>query len=264
VPSGLDDLAARLADASRLRMARALAGEREAPLAGPGAAPPDPVPGPAGLAPFLDHTVLRLDATPADVERACEEALRHGFAGVCVRGEHVARVARLLGAGPARPIAVVDFPLGAGSLRARAEEARRAAERGALEIDAVVALPALLSGDLGRVALDLEALVTAAGGAAVKVILETCRLSGAQKAAGAALAAAAGAAFVKTSTGFGSGGATEEDVRLLRAVVGLSLGVKASGGIRTAQDAQRMLRAGASRIGTSAGVEIVRGPELGR
>jgi len=240
-------------------MARALGGERQPPAPAAGAAPPDPVPGPEGLARFLDHTVLRLDATPADVERACEEALRHGFAGVCVRAEHLARVARLLGGGPVLPIAVVDFPLGAGSMRARAEEADRAAAGGAREIDVVVALPSLLAGDLGRVELDLEAVAGAAGGAAVKVILETCRLSGAQKVAGAALAAAAGAAFVKTSTGFGGGGATEEDVRLLRAVVGPGVGVKASGGIRNAQDAQRMLRAGASRIGTSAGVEIVRG-----
>lgn len=240
-------------------MARALAGERRPPAPFPGAAPPDPVPAGAGLAPFLDHTVLRLDASPADVERACEEAMRLGFAGVCVRGEHVARVARLLGPGGPFPIAVVDFPLGAGSIRARAEEARRAAERGAREVDVVVALPSLLAGDLSRVALDLEAVVAASGGAAVKVILETCRLGAAQKAAGAALAAAAGAAFVKTSTGFGAGGATEEDVRLLREVVGPGVGVKASGGIRTAEDARRMLRAGASRIGTSAGVAIVSG-----
>jgi deoxyribose-phosphate aldolase len=126
-------------------------------------------------------------------------------------------------------------------------------------VDVVVALPALLAGDLGRVALDLEAVVEAAGGAAVKVILETCRLGPEQRAVGAGLAAAAGAAFVKTSTGFGGGGATEEDVRLLRAAVGPGVGVKASGGIRTAADALRLLRAGASRIGTSAGVEMVRG-----
>jgi len=254
-PSALDDLASRIAERSRQRMARTLAGEREgAPVR---AVPVPRVDAPADLAPLIDHTLLRLGAGPADVERACAEARRFGFAGVCVRGEHVARVARLLAGSAVLPVAVVDFPGGAGSPRARAEEARRAAERGAREVDVVVALPALQAGDLGHVARDLEAVVAASGGAGVKVILETGALSNERKAAGAALAAAAGAVFVKTSTGFGPGGATEEDVRLLRAVVGTALGVKASGGIRTAADALRMVRAGASRIGCSASVTVV-------
>jgi len=254
-PSALDDLSSWIAERSRLRMARTLAGEL-APCAAPPASEVR-VAAPRDLAPLLDHTLLRLEAGPGDVERVCAEARRFGFAGVCVRGEHVARVARLLAGSSVRPVAVVDFPRGAGSTRARAEEARRAAERGAREVDLVVALPALLAGDLGHVGRDLEAVVAAAGGAGVKVILETGALGQQQKVAGAALSVAAGAAFVKTSTGFGPGGATEEDVRLLRDTVGGAVGVKAAGGIRTAADALRMVRAGASRIGCSASVAVV-------
>lgn len=226
-------------------------------LPGRGPIPPEAIRSPRDLAPLIDHTLLRPGASAAEVEQACAEALRFGFAGVCVRGEHVARVAAALAGSRVLAVAVVDFPLGRGNSAARAGEAEAAVRAGAREVDAVVALPALLALDHRAVLEDLRAVVAAAGPAAVKVILETCLLGAEQKAAGAALAAAAGAAFVKTSTGFGPGGATEEDVRLLRAAVGSRVGVKASGGIRSAADALRMVRAGASRIGCSASVAIV-------
>jgi deoxyribose-phosphate aldolase len=214
---------------------------------------------PRELAPLIDHTVLRLDAGERDVARACEEALRHGFAGVCVREAHLARVVRTLGGAGPLPIAVADFPSGARTTAERVEEARRLADLGAREIDVVFPLPRLAVRDHAGALADLAAVVEAARPAAVKVILETGALSEPEKAAACALARAAGAAFVKTSTGFGRGGATEADVALLRALVGPAAGVKASGGIRTPADALRMVRAGADRLGTSAGVAIVTG-----
>ena len=214
---------------------------------------------PRDLAPLIDHTLLRLDATPDDALRACDEALRHGFAGVCVREQHLASAVRRLGGAGPLPIAVADFPLGAAASARRAEETRRLAGAGAREIDVVYPLPSLVARDHGAALRDLAAVVAAAAGARVKVILETAALGAPEKAAACAIAVAAGAAFVKTSTGFGPGGATEADVALLRSLVGDAVGVKASGGIRTAADALRMVRAGASRIGTSAGVAIVGG-----
>jgi deoxyribose-phosphate aldolase len=211
------------------------------------------------LAPLIDHTVLREDATRDDVARACDEALVHGFAGVCVRERHLAEVvARLERSGRAR-VAVCDFPGGASPSAARAEEARRLAGAGATEIDVVYPLPALARRDHAAALRDLEAVVRAAGAAEVKVILETGALEPEERAAAAAIAAASGAAYVKTSTGFGRGGATVEDVALLRSVVGERLGVKASGGIRTAAQALGMVRAGANRIGASSSVAIVTG-----
>jgi deoxyribose-phosphate aldolase len=218
-----------------------------------------PFASPRELAPLIDHTVLRLDAVERDVLRACDEALQHGFAGVCVREAHLAAVVkRLAGAAPF-PVAVADFPRGAATTAERAEEARRLAGLGAREIDVVFPLPRLAARDHACALADLVAVVRAAGAAAVKVILETGALSDAEKAAACALARAAGAAFVKTSTGFGPGGATVEDVALLRGLVGPGAGVKASGGIRTAAEALGMVRAGASRLGTSASVAIVTG-----
>ena len=214
---------------------------------------------PRELAPLIDHTVLRPDAGERDVARACDEALQHGFAGVCVREAHLALVVRrLAGRGPL-PIAVADFPGGTRPTAERAEEVRRLAGLGAREIDIVFPLRRLAARDHAGALADLAAVVHAAGAAAVKVILETGALSDAEKAAACALARAAGAAFVKTSTGFGPGGATAEDVALLRGLVGAAAGVKASGGIRTAADALRMVRAGANRLGASASVAIVTG-----
>jgi len=214
---------------------------------------------PRELARLLDHTVLQVDATAHQVSRACDEALEHGFAGVCVRESYLATVVRRLAGARPVPIAVADFPGGAGATAARVEEVRRLVGLGASEVDIVFPLRALAARDHGAALRDLEAVVRAAGRACVKVILETAAFAVPEKAAACALSKAAGASFVKTSTGFGPGGATEEDVALLRALVGEDIGVKASGGIRTAADALRMVRAGASRIGASASVQIVTG-----
>lgn len=211
------------------------------------------------LAPLIDHTVLAPGAGGELVRRACDEALEHGFAGVCVRAEHLPLVVRRLEGARSVPIAVADFPRGDGAPSVRREEVRRLAGAGAREIDVVLALPLVAARDWPAVLADLRGLVEAAGPAALKVILETAALSAADRAAAAAVVAASGAAFVKTSTGFGPGGATVEDVALLRAVVGDRLGVKASGGVRTAAQALALLGAGASRIGTSASVAIVSG-----
>jgi deoxyribose-phosphate aldolase len=219
----------------------------------------EPLASPRDLAPLIDHTVLRLDAVERDVARACDEALQHGFAGVCVREAHLPCVVRSLAGARPFPIAVADFPLGSATTAERVEQARRLAGLGAREIDVVFPLPRLAARDHAGALADLAEVVRAAGPAAVKVILETGALSDAEKAAACALARAAGAAFVKTSTGFGRGGATVEDVALLRGLVGPAAGVKASGGIRTAADALRMVRAGANRLGTSGGVAIVTG-----
>ncbi len=218
---------------------------------------PDAVRHPRELAPLIDHTLLRPGAGEREVERWCEEALRHGFAGVCVRPVHLPLAVRLLAGSAVLPVAVADFPRGEGAPAGRLREVAEAAAAGAREVDVVAPLAALHRADWAAVERDLAALVRAAGGAALKVILETCLLSPERMAAGAAVAAAAGAAFVKTSTGFSTGGATAEAVRVLREVVGPGVGVKASGGIRTAADALRMVRAGASRLGTSASVALV-------
>ncbi len=220
--------------------------------------PVDAIRTPRDLAPFLDHTVLAPGATRDDALRACAEARQHGFAAVCVRPEAVADVRAALRGSPVLTAAVVDFPRGEGSTAARVAEASQAVARGAEELDLVVRLPALLAGRFEEVLEDLRAVVRAAP-VPVKVILETAQLDRNLKVAGAALARCAGAAFVKTSTGFGGGGATPEDVALLRGVVGEAMGVKASGGIRTAADALAMIRAGASRVGASASVAIVSG-----
>ena len=190
---------------------------------------------------------------------ACHEARRHGFATVCLRGAWIAQAARHLSGSPVRPIAVVDFPRGEAATPARVDEPRRWVAAGAAEIDVVAPLPLVAARDWRAVLRDLAAVVEGAGGAPVKVILETAQLPREQIAALAAVAVAAGAAWVKTSTGYGAGGATPDAVRLLRAVVGDRIGVKASGGIRTTADALAMVRAGASRIGASASVAIVSG-----
>lgn len=215
--------------------------------------------GPAGraLARLIDHTVLAPGASREDVARACAEAREWGFATVCVRPAWVALAASLLEDAPSRPIAVVDFPLGTSGTAARAREAREVVAAGAAEVDVVLDLAALKARDYAAVQGDLRALVEASRPASLKAILETAALSREEKVIACALAKAAGCAFVKTSTGFGPGGATAEDVALLRATVGPEMGVKASGGIRTARDARRMLAAGADRLGASASVAIV-------
>jgi deoxyribose-phosphate aldolase len=219
---------------------------------------PEAIRTPSDLAPLLEHTLLREDAGEADVLRTCEEAGRHRFAAVCVRSSWVARAARALAGSGVAVVATVDFPEGTSSTEARAREARAAAAAGAAEIDVVLGRAALQARDHGAVLRDLAAVVVAAR-VPVKVILETSRLTRDEKVAACALAQAAGAAWVKTSTGYAGGGATAEDVALLRASVGPAVGVKASGGIRTADDALRAVRAGADRIGMSSGPAIVGG-----
>lgn len=220
--------------------------------------PPDSLRSPRDLAPYIDHTVLSPSATRDDVLRACAEAREHGFAGVCVHRNAIAEVRRALVGTRVLPIAVADFPRGEGAPGARMVEAFEAVRAGAEELDLVIRLPALVAGRYEEVLDDLRALVRAVP-VPVKVILETARLTRDQKVAGAALARAAGAAQVKTSTGFGGGGATVDDVALLRAVVGDGLGVKASGGIKTAGFARALMVAGATRLGASASVAIVTG-----
>lgn len=219
---------------------------------------PESIQSPRDLAPLVEHTLLREDASEADVLRTCDEARRHGFVAVCVRSRWAGRSARALAGSGIAVVATVDFPEGAGTTAARAREARAAAEAGAAEIDVVLGRAALSARDNRGVLRDLSEVVLAAR-VPVKVILETSRLTRDEKVAACALAEAAGAAWVKTSTGYAGGGATEEDVALLRASVGPTVGVKASGGIRTADDALRMVRAGADRIGTSSGPAIVEG-----
>jgi deoxyribose-phosphate aldolase len=209
------------------------------------------------LARLIDHTLLKPDATHDDIVKLCDEARRYGFAAVCVRPASVALAARLLAGSSTLPITVVGFPLGTGPTAAKVAEAREAIRAGAREIDMVIDLRALKAKDYGTVLRDIQEVVEAARPALVKVILETGALTRDEKVIGCALAKAAGAAFVKTSTGFGAGGATAEDVALLREMVGNDMGVKASGGIRSAADARKMIEAGASRIGASASVAIV-------
>ena len=209
------------------------------------------------LASRIDHTLLKPDATPDDVRRMCEEARKHHFATVCVNSSYVGMAAGLLKGSGVMAIAVVGFPLGAAATATKAFETRESVKAGAEEIDMVINIGALKAKEYDVVLDDIAQVVAAAKPHAVKVILETSNLNEDEKIIGSALAKAAGAAFVKTSTGFGSGGATAEDVALMRRIVGPDMGVKASGGIRTYEDASKMIAAGANRIGASASVAIV-------
>ena len=214
---------------------------------------------PQQLASMIDHTLLKADATEADVKKLCDEARTHKFATVCVNSAFVSMAARLLKGSGVKAIAVVGFPLGAGTSSAKAFEAKEAIREGAEEIDMVINIGELKSRNYSAVLEDIRAVVDASKPYPVKVILETALLDNEQKVISCALSKAAGAAFVKTSTGFGPGGATAEDVALMRKVVGPNMGVKASGGIRTTDDALRMIAAGANRIGASASIAIVQG-----
>ncbi len=219
------------------------------------------MPDPSGqLASMIDHTLLKPGATREELVKLCEEARRYGFATVCVSPENVALCARLLEGSSVRPISVVGFPSGTDATAAKVAEARAAIAAGAAEIDMVLHRGRLEEKDYAYVERDIREVVEAARPRPVKVILETGALSRDEKVIACALAKAVGAAFVKTSTGFGPGGATVEDVALMRQIVGGDFGVKASGGIRTAADARRLIAAGANRLGTSASVAIVGGP----
>lgn len=220
---------------------------------------PDSIRTSSEIAPYIDHTLLKPDATREEVIQLAEEARKYGFATVCVNSSNVGVAARVLQGSGVLPIAVVGFPLGAALPTAKAFEAREAIRCGAREIDTVVNIGALRARDYALVLKDIAAVVEAARPHPVKVILETSQLSEDEKIAGCVLSKAAGAAFVKTSTGFGGGGATAADVALMRRVVGEDMGVKASEGIRSTTDALQMIAAGANRIGASASVAIVRG-----
>ncbi|MBM4398306.1 MAG: deoxyribose-phosphate aldolase [Deltaproteobacteria bacterium] len=211
------------------------------------------------LAGHIDHTLLKADASKDDFRKLCDEAKRFGFASVCVNSANVRLCKSLLSGSKVMVCAVVGFPLGAMSAEAKAFEAREAVRNGASEIDMVINIGALKSRDYAVVLDDIRKVVQAAAPARVKVILETGALTREEKIIGCTLSKTAGAAFVKTSTGFGPGGATSEDVALMRQVVGHGVEVKASGGVRTTEDADRMIQAGATRIGASASVAIVGG-----
>ena len=208
---------------------------------------------------MIDHTLLKPDATRAEVTTLCEEAAEHRFATVCLNATRVANAARQLAGVPVGVCAVVGFPLGATTPDVKQYEARRAIADGATEIDMVMNVGALKSGDRPLVQCDIEAVVDAclAGRAISKVIIEAALLTDDEKRTACLLAKAAGADFVKTSTGFGPGGATVAGVALMRATVGPDLGIKAAGGVRDYDAFQAMVRAGATRIGASAGVQIV-------
>jgi deoxyribose-phosphate aldolase len=214
---------------------------------------------PADIAGLIDHTLLRPEATRQDVLELCAEARRHHFASVCVNTAWVSTCREALRGSGVLLCATVAFPLGAMATDAKAYEAREAVRQGADEVDMVQNIGALKSGDYRAVLDDIRRVTQAAEPARVKVILETGALTTEEKIAACILAKTAGAHFVKTSTGFGKGGATVEDVALMRKVVGPGMGVKASGGIRTREDAEKMVRAGATRIGASASVAIVTG-----
>ena len=216
------------------------------------------------VARMIDHTLLKPEATRDEVVKLCEEARAHRFASVCVNTTWVALCKSLLAGTDVMVCAVVGFPLGAMAPTAKAYEARDAVRAGAREIDMVLNIGAMKSKDYETVFEDICRVVKASAPAGVKVILETSTLDHDQKVIGCTLSKLAGAAFVKTSTGFAKGGATVEDVALMRQLVGNDVGVKASGGVRTAEDVVRMAQAGANRIGASASVAIVSGKTDGK
>lgn len=210
------------------------------------------------LARFIDHTLLKPDATAEMIAKLCSEAMENDFYSVCINPFWVPLAAGLLEGTSVKVCTVIGFPLGAATTRMKAFEAEEAIAQGAAEIDMVLNVGALKSGDYNLVQNDIQAVVrTARGKAIVKVILETGLLNEAEKIKACELSVAAGAHFVKTATGFGPGGATVEDISLMRRVVGPEIGVKASGGVRDYDTAIAMIKAGATRIGTSSGVKII-------
>jgi deoxyribose-phosphate aldolase len=214
------------------------------------------------LAGMIDHTLLKPDATPDQVAQLCFEARKYGFASVCVNPAWVSLCAQLLQGSPVKVCSVIGFPLGASAPEVKAFEAQKAIEQGATEIDMVINIGALKARDLDLVGKDIRGVVNTghAKGALVKVIIEAVLLTDEEKTIACLISKESGADFVKTSTGFAGGGATAHDVALMRRVVGPEMGVKASGGVRTYEDAESMIKAGATRIGASAGVKIIQGP----
>lgn len=225
----------------------------------PAPSAPRIVPTGAALAGWIDHTLLKPEATQDQIRKLCAEARENHFATVCVNPAYVPLSAELLSGSGVGVCSVVGFPLGATFPEMKAAETRQAIQAGATEIDTVINVGALKSGNFELALRDVQSVVEAAAGKArVKVILEMCFLDQREKIIGCLLCQRAGADFVKTSTGFGPGGATLEDVSLMRRLVGAGMGVKAAGGIRTLQDALQMISAGANRLGASAGISILK------
>ena len=222
------------------------------------------IPEDVNLAKTIDHTLLKPDATPDQIAQLCFEARKHGFASVCINPTWVKLCAELLQGSDVKVCTVIGFPLGATPPEVKAYEAQNALDHGATEIDMVLNIGALKARDLELVAKDIRGVVITAHNrdALTKVIIETSLLTDEEKVIACLLAKEAGADFVKTSTGFSGGGATVADVTLMRRTVGPEMGVKASGGVRTFEDADSMIKAGATRIGASAGVKIVQGPSM--
>jgi deoxyribose-phosphate aldolase len=238
------------------RVGQVVSAGAERLTAGLGAVPPE-----QRIAAMIDHTLLKPDATPDLIAQLCYEARKYHFASVCVNPTHVKLCAELLKGSPVKVCTVIGFPLGATAPDVKAFESQKAIDEGATEIDMVINIGALKANDYDLVARDIRGVVNTSHSqdALVKVILETSLLTREEKIAACLLSKEAGADFVKTSTGFGGGGATVEDVALMRRVVGPEMGVKASGGVRDYEDARKMVEAGATRIGASAGVKIVQG-----
>lgn len=210
------------------------------------------------VASIIDHTILKPEATEQDVIKLCAEAKKYGFASICINPCHVKLVREELRGSNVKTCTVIGFPLGANTSAVKAFETKTAIEDGAEEVDMVINVGMLKAGNTNYVKKDIEAVVKAAAGKAlVKVIIEACLLTDEEKSAVSKLSKEAGADFVKTSTGFSKWGAKAEDVRIMRAAVGNELGVKASGGIHTFEEATEMIEAGASRLGTSASIKIV-------
>ena len=210
---------------------------------------------------YIDHTILKPETTKAQILTLCEEAKQFNFASVCVNPTWVATCANELKGTDVKVCTVIGFPLGATFKEVKAYETKLAIENGASEIDMVINVGAAKDQNWELVYEDIKAVVEAASGVLVKVIIETCLLTDEEKVKACEMAVKAGAHFVKTSTGFSTGGATAADVALMRQTVGESVGVKASGGVRTAEDMKVMVEAGANRIGTSGGVSLVQGKE---
>ena len=213
------------------------------------------------IAAMIDHTLLKPEATPAQIEKLFAEAAEYHFASVCVNPVYIPLAARLLKGTGVKVCCVVGFPLGAIAPEQKAAEAASCAAMGAEELDMVIHVGAAKAGDWALLQRDIEGVVKAAAGHTVKVIIETCLLTDEEKVKACEAAKAAGAHFVKTSTGFSTGGATTHDIALMRKTVGPEMGVKASGGIRDYATAMAMIEAGANRIGASAGIAIVAAAE---
>jgi len=219
---------------------------------------------PESLAGYIDHTLLKSDACVEEIRKVCDEAKKYNFASVCVNPSYIRYVASQLEGSAVTPCCVIGFPFGTQTPEAKKSETLDAVGNGAKEVDMVINVGAIKSRDWNLVERDVGAVVEAARGkAGVKVILETCLLTDDEKEKACTICKQVGADFVKTSTGYSTGGATAEDVSLMRKTVGPDIGVKASGGIRTYEDAVTMIKAGANRLGASAGIKIIAGPSCG-